>query len=165
MVRPLVLPVSLVILSVFAPHSVAFDCDSYARTAVEQYRRAKQLKCSLAGPRWHGSRDLHFLWCTTQPASSARAEGNTRRKALRACKSGKTGNASAAKTFCKRSSAQYSGLARKIKRQCKNPNDHWDADPDKAFAACMSWPASNREANHDRYMHQLGEVLAICPKR
>ena len=55
-------------------------CTSYAKTAMQANRRARELGCGFSGGLWGASRNGYFNWCMKNPPQAA--EKNTRRRAL-----------------------------------------------------------------------------------
>ena len=60
-------------------------CKGYAATATWQYHQATAQGCGFQGAYWHGAKNLHKMWCMTQPRWSANAGNNHRNAMLNQC--------------------------------------------------------------------------------
>ena len=62
-------------------------CDRYARSAVAQFERNRQIPGCFHGAdaRWSPNFDAHFGWCVRAPFGAAEAEKASRTGRLRQC--------------------------------------------------------------------------------
>jgi hypothetical protein len=57
-------------------------CNDYAASSVEQFNRAQDLGISVSGPRWHGTFDLHKMWCRVVSKAAAQHEISARQAVI-----------------------------------------------------------------------------------
>ena len=62
-----------------------FQCEKYAKLAVEQFDENLKWSCRQTGDRWHNNFAGHQGWCLTQTPASTDSEIDVRRKALDSC--------------------------------------------------------------------------------
>jgi hypothetical protein len=68
-----------------------FKCEnSYATSAVAQFKESENLDCGFTGLRWSGSIEGHAKWCETIPYLFALQETQARDEKLAACKVAKS---------------------------------------------------------------------------
>ena len=60
-------------------------CTTYARRAVNQYRKSRQLNCGFGGARWHANYRAHLDWCMVVPKAAASNERKARKFSLVKC--------------------------------------------------------------------------------
>ncbi len=62
-----------------------YQCDQYAKTAVEQFDENLKRGCGQMGERWHNVYAGHQGWCLIQSKGSITNETEERKKALLTC--------------------------------------------------------------------------------
>ena len=68
-----------------------FKCwNSYATSAVTQFKEGESLDCGFSGLRWSGNIEGHAKWCETIPYLFALQETQARDEKLAACKAAKS---------------------------------------------------------------------------
>lgn len=62
-----------------------WECERYARIAVDQYQQGFDLGYNFSGARWQNNYDNHYLWCESVPVSHANADRHARITDLENC--------------------------------------------------------------------------------
>ncbi len=68
----------------------SYECDYYAREAVEQHRKNLQFNCGFKGTRWNNNRIGQKNWCVTVRKNITDKENNIRKQMLENCFKTKT---------------------------------------------------------------------------
>ncbi len=58
------------------------QCFAYARNAIDQYARARRLRCGVSGPEWSGDFDHHYEWCRQLVSLETATAGQRAREAF-----------------------------------------------------------------------------------
>ncbi len=120
-------------------------CDSFARTAVKQYHKARRNECGFDKKRWNASYRRHYQWCLKVDPWDVKIETDVREKELERCIA-QGGAGEEGKVACEHYSRLASEQTRSNRKQnCGLKGRRWQANFDRHFAWCVKTSKINRD--------------------
>ncbi len=128
-------------------------CNSYASTAVAQFRENRALSCGLSDGRWSEDFQAHFNWCKTAPMAWLTSEQTNRANRLRFCRREPVA------IGCNEYAINANGSQQSnLSGRCGFTGGRWQNNFDAHYNWCLSVPAD--AANHESNIRFA--MLGVC---
>lgn len=130
------------------------ECEDYARSALRDARRNRELRCGFDGRRWSRDGETHFEWCSAAPPA-ARAKEAERRRALLGICAGNPAKAAVCRNYGNTAVEQH---RINLAQGCGFSGPRWHSNYEDHFVFCMGAPKLVRKIE----TVARGAALATC---
>jgi hypothetical protein len=111
-------------------------CEDYARSALRDARRNRELNCGFNGRRWAADGEVHFAWCRSAPPAARARETQVRRTLLGSC-AANPAKAARCRNYAN-TAVEQQGI--NLAQGCGFSGPRWHTNYEDHFVFCMGAP-------------------------